>query len=160
MSSRHNGRMRKLLALVVAAVLVVLSWPGAAQERVSRSERLRRDSELRINNVIIRDRTIWYSGHWYHGWYQGRPGWWWVVGGSGYYYYPVPAYPYPEIFAEPVVTAAPVPDVPLPAPAAYWNFCAEPVGYYPYVQNCARRWLRVTPTAAPLAPPPPLPWPG
>ena len=51
-------------------------------------------------------------------------------------------------------------DLPTPAPAAYWNFCADPAGYYPYVQTCATRWIRTVPTSMPLAPPPPVPWPG
>jgi hypothetical protein len=133
-----------------------------SQQRIrnTRTERIRGDSQLRINNVIIRDRTVWYSGHWYHGWRAQQAGWWWVIGNS-YYYYPAPIYPYPEIGAPPLAMAPAVPDIPTPAPAAYWNYCAEPVGYYPFIQACNTRWVRVVPQAAlPLAPPPPPPWPG
>jgi hypothetical protein len=144
--------MRHAVAAFVIGLLLLQIEPAAAEDRSSRSE-------LRINNIRIRDHAVWYSGHWYHGWYTGQPGWWWVVGRS-YYYYPVPVYPYPQVFDPPTAAIAPIPDLPTPAPAAYWNFCAEPLGYYPYVQTCATRWIRTVPTALPLAPPPPVPWPG
>lgn len=38
---------------------------------------------------------------------------------------------------------------PPPEPAQYWYFCANPAGYYPYVDRCATDWQRV-----PVAPPP------
>jgi hypothetical protein len=27
----------------------------------------------------------------------------------------------------------------------YWYYCAEPKGYYPYIQNCNDAWLPVVP---------------
>ena len=32
-----------------------------------------------------------------------------------------------------------------PAPSNYWYYCTEPAGYFPYVQNCNRAWIPVTP---------------
>jgi hypothetical protein len=30
----------------------------------------------------------------------------------------------------------------------FWYYCAEPQGYYPYVQQCRNGWQRVSPTPA------------
>lgn len=149
--------MRVIITFAAGLLLALHVAPADAQNSTAQTRSSRQ--ELRVDNIRSRDRQLWYSGHWYHGWYAGQPGWWWVLGRS-YYYYAAPIYPYPQAF-ETATAADPIPDLPTPAPAAYWNFCAEPAGYYPYVQTCATRWVRVLPSAAvPLAPPPPLPWPG
>lgn len=37
-----------------------------------------------------------------------------------------------------------------PQPAdAFWYYCDNPAGYYPYVQNCPAGWQRVRPQAPP-----------
>jgi hypothetical protein len=57
----------------------------------------------------------------------------------------------------PMVVSSPAPVVvaraapPAPAPTAYWYYCPEPAGYYPYVQRCSTSWLTVVP---PTGPPP------
>jgi hypothetical protein len=63
------------------------------------------------------------------------------------YYYPPPAYYYP-----PPVVVAPAPVYVEPAqprvvqqPEQYWYYCPDSKTYYPYVQNCASPWQRVSP---------------
>ena len=34
---------------------------------------------------------------------------------------------------------------PMPPPGAYWYFCANPLGYHPYVGVCAVEWQKVVP---------------
>ena len=92
----------------------------------------------------------WSGGHWVHGWHGPSYGWWWAVGNS-WYRYPRPIYPYPA-YGPPVVAddyygSAPTngqdyaqgfargPDG-NPQRPAHWYFCANPEGYYPYVQDC------------------------
>ncbi|MBI3140230.1 MAG: hypothetical protein HYZ19_00020 [Rhodocyclales bacterium] len=57
---------------------------------------------------------------------------------SPYYYYPpVVVRPAPPpVYIEQGQEAAP----------AYWHYCAEPKGYYPYVQECPGGWQRVPPS--------------
>lgn len=107
-----------------------------------------------------------YNGGWggYRGWYGpglgiyiGAP-WYW---GSGFPYYPYagnaayPAYVVPssafvgayESYPE---TIEPQSDVEQePAPSAYWFYCTDPAGYYPYIQRCQAAWMRVTPENVP-----------
>jgi len=44
-----------------------------------------------------------------------------------------------------------------PPAAPYWYYCANPVGYYPYVPACPIGWQTVpaTPTDVPPGAPPP-----
>jgi hypothetical protein len=67
----------------------------------------------------------------------------------GPYYYPPYGYPYP-----PVVTVPATPPVyieraqsaePAPPAPASWYYCANPQGYYPYVENCPGGWRAVAP---------------
>ena len=92
--------------------------------------------------------------------------------GYGYYgYYPGPYYApsyyapyYPRYYYPPVVSAPYTPptyieqNAPQPAPQAapaspaaqnYWYYCADSNAYYPYVNQCAGGWQRVSPTPAP-----------
>jgi hypothetical protein len=69
-------------------------------------------------------------------------------------YYPPPYYP-------PVVTVPAQPPVyiereeapAVPPQNAYWYYCHDPEGYYPYVKECPGGWQAVSPT------PPPAPAP-
>lgn len=91
------------------------------------------------------------GGHYYHhggsrmfiGGYFGYPYYY----PYGYpYYYPYDYsyyYPYPYAYTEPPVDVEPQED-------AYWYYCQDPQGYYPYVTSCPGGWLKVVPT-----PPPP-----
>jgi len=98
------------------------------------------------------DFARWRGGRWHHGWHEGRMGWWWVVGGW-WYFYPARVAAIPDPYVPPeYIEAAP------PAGVQYWYYCANPVGYYPYVARCVVPWQAVAPTqpAAPLpAYPPP-----
>jgi hypothetical protein len=40
------------------------------------------------------------------------------------------------------VIVQPVQEAP---PASYWYYCAQPAGYFPYVQNCSQPWMKVVP---------------
>jgi len=61
----------------------------------------------------------------------GAPIWW-----------PAYAYPYPAYaYAPPTVYAPPY----APQEPAYWYYCQNPAGYYPYVQQCPTGWLQVVP---------------
>lgn len=102
----------------------------------------------------------------FHGGGRGGPGWWPVVGlglGIGlwelshpYYSYPHAVYyapvpviiqqPLPEVYVQPAPQYAPAP---LPE-QVYWYYCQDPQGYYPYVKQCPKGWMRVVP--APPAP--------
>jgi hypothetical protein len=107
-----------------------------------------------INRFHEHDYERWRGGHWFHGVHGGRRGWYWVVGGV-WYYYPAPVYPYPDPYQPPVVVVPPPAN---PAAPAYWYYCGNPAGYYPYVAQCRMAWQRVipqTPVPAPPAPPPP-----
>jgi hypothetical protein len=78
--------------------------------------------------------------------------------GFGYYggYYP-PYYPYYPPYYAPAVTvpyAAPTyieQGSPQAGPATqnYWYYCADSKSYYPYVNQCASGWQRVSPTPPP-----------
>ena len=87
----------------------------------------------------------WYGDGWYHG-HGGvdvwvGPGWgWW-----GYPYYPYPYYPYYPDYSPPQEQYEYVE----PEEPAYWYFCQDPKGYYPYVKRCPKGWLKVIPTPAP-----------
>ena len=91
----------------------------------------------------------WNHGYWHHGYYGSRFGWWWVVGPSWYFYsYPVYPYWYPPERTEVIVVEQPQPSG--PPPQAYWYWCDDPKGYYPYVAQCPGGWEPVP--ATPPAP--------
>jgi hypothetical protein len=77
------------------------------------------------------------------GFWWGGPGWW----GPGYPYYDYPGYSYPY-YAPPMYVQ---PEQPAPPPA-YWYYCQNPPGYYPYIKKCPGGWLTVVPPPAPPAP--------
>ncbi len=54
-----------------------------------------------------------------------------------------PPVTYVEQQPAPAVSAAPAAQNPA---AGYWYYCAESSAYYPYVQQCASGWQRVSPT--------------
>jgi hypothetical protein len=66
-------------------------------------------------------------------------------------YYPHPYYYPPYYYPPTVVTVPSQPPVYIerdegtaPAPA-YWYYCANPRGYYPYVKECLEQWQPVAP---------------
>ena len=67
-------------------------------------------------------------------------------------YYPAPAYfpPLPLPLSPPVyIEQGEAQPAPAPPPQAYWYYCAEAKGYYPYVKECPGGWQRVTPQPPP-----------
>ena len=96
-------------------------------------------------------RAGWHGGFWGPRVYIGGPLWY-----PGPYAYPYPFYA-PPVYAPPIY-APPVVEEPLP-PAyveprspAYWYYCQDPPGYYPYVSTCAVGWQQVAPQPSPPAP--------
>jgi len=60
------------------------------------------------------------------------------------------AYALPYAVAPIIVNAVPpaqviVQPVQEAPPASYWYYCAQPAGYFPYVQNCSQLWMKVVP---------------
>ena len=79
-----------------------------------------------------------------------------VFVGVGPLWYPAPfpyLYPAPPVYvypAPPVVIERPAPPAYVESPPPeYWYYCEDPTGYYPYVQQCLRGWMRVVPQAPP-----------
>jgi hypothetical protein len=83
------------------------------------------------------------------------PGWW----GGPYPYYPYYwEAPYPYSYGRPPVIQQQQPVYQEPAPRTeqqqqdyYWYYCPDPPGYYPYIKQCAKGWLKVVPSAPPDA---------
>lgn len=76
--------------------------------------------------------SIWIGPGWGPGWGYPMP----------YYYAPSPVIiqqPAPEYYFE----AAPEQQ---PQEPAYWYYCKNPEGYYPYVKQCPKGWMKVVPT--------------
>ncbi|GEM_PF-921719 len=98
------------------------------------------------NRVVVRlapaERWRWTHGRWHHGWHHGRFGWWWWAGGA-WYFYDVPVYPYPAYVSDVYYDAEPA------SGGAYWYWCNDPRGYYPYVQTCNGPWQPVPAGAGP-----------
>ena len=104
----------------------------------------------------------WHGGGWHGGWhgprvgvFVGYPGYW---GAWPYpYAYPYAAY-YPYSVYAPAEPTVYIQSAPVSAPAApsagtsFWYYCAEPAGYFPYVQNCSKAWMQVVPQRGPDAP--------
>lgn len=98
----------------------------------------------------------WQRSGWHRGWHGGYWGPRVFIGSP--FWYPGPyAYPYP-VYAPPLY-APPIVQEPLPLPAyveprssAYWYYCQDPPGYYPYVGTCAGEWQPVAPQPSAPAP--------
>jgi hypothetical protein len=118
-----------LSALFVVAALALLASTGAVKAEEWHGDDMRRFHD--------RDEHAWQGGRWFQGEHDGRRGSWWIVGDS-WYFYPQPVYPYPDPYVPSVMPA------PQPGPAlAYWYYCANPAGYYPYVPACSTNWQAV-----------------
>jgi hypothetical protein len=98
-----------------------------------------------------------YRGGWYGpsvGVYVGVPayaawGGWGYPSYPGAVYDPSAAIPYPAD-APPSTGSFTPPDAEqAPAPSSDWYYCANPAGYYPYVQQCSSGWTPVAPQGAP-----------
>ena len=89
----------------------------------------------------------WHGGFWGPRVYIGGPIWY--PGPYAYPCYPVYA---PPVYAPPVVEEPSPPAYVEPRSAAYWYYCQDPPGYYPYVASCAGGWQQVAPQPSPPAP--------
>lgn len=160
--------MCKISTLVLTSFILaaVAAAPAMAQERHGGERHVEEHhgEEARwhgdIHHFHEHDFDRWRGGSWYHGFHEGRGGWWWIIGDS-WYFYPAPVYPYPDPYIPPTVTAEPVPVSPVGVAPAYVYYCHNPIGYYPYVEQCYGAWERVASAATvqpaqPLAVPPPV----
>ncbi len=127
-----------LWAALAALALVAAQAPAQERHRGERHAGPRWHGDIR--SFRDHDVRIWRGGRWHHGVHDGHLGWWWVVAGV-WYLYNAPIYPYPDPYRPPVVV------VPSPAPpTAYWYYCTNPPGYYPYVPRCLAPWQPVPAT--------------
>ena len=70
--------------------------------------------------------------------------------GWGWPYAPYPYYPYAPYYSAPPVVAPQEPQVYVqPEQPVYWYYCPSPEGYYPYVKQCPKGWLKVVPSQPP-----------
>jgi|GEM_PF-603753 len=98
----------------------------------------------------IAGRAAWHGG--FHGYggvgvFVGPGGWW---GGPGWWGAPYPYYADPYYYAAPPGVVPEAPPVyaqaaPPAPPPAYWYYCQNPPGYYPYIKDCPAGWLTVVP---------------
>jgi hypothetical protein len=133
--------MRKIIVALALSIFMLPALPAAVLAQ-GHDDHWHGD----IHRFHERDFDQWREGHWFHGPHDGRDGWWWMIGDS-WYFYPQPVYPYPDPYVPPTIAIAPTP--PGPMPAAYWYYCRNPQGYYPYVPECFVRWRRVAATVPP-----------
>jgi hypothetical protein len=94
----------------------------------------------------------WVGGRWRHFWWHGRYGWWWGVGGA-WYFYDAPVYPYPTdvspTYYDEDDQSGYIDGGDQGGPGygggggGSWYHCANPNGYYPYVQTCKGGWEQV-----------------
>jgi hypothetical protein len=109
----------------------------------------------------------WHGGGWhgsgfhgsifigpYWGWY-GYPYYWGYPYYSYYWGYPNDGgYPYPyayDAYDVPYSMYGPAASAPYAERSpdntpVYWYYCTAPSGYYPYVRNCSKPWMRVVPS--------------
>jgi hypothetical protein len=84
----------------------------------------------------------WGPGYWGPRYWGPRVWWgpsaWW----GGPYYYPAPA----AVVQQPPVYVQPAPP---PEEPQYWYYCQSPQGYYPYVKQCPKGWMKVVPPTTP-----------
>ena len=75
--------------------------------------------------------------------------WWW---GAPYYsYYPYNSY-YPYSSASVGLQQESqeyMQRAPQQEQLSYWYYCPNPQGYYPYVKECSKGWMKVVPAPAP-----------
>jgi len=88
-----------------------------------------------------------FSGSFFIGPLWG-PGWGWP------YYNAYPYYPYYPYYSGPPAVIQQEPDTYIEKGTQdeeqiYWYYCKDPEGYYPYVKNCPKGWLKVKPDPTP-----------
>jgi hypothetical protein len=90
-----------------------------------------------------------HGGHYSGGHFRGSiwvgPGWLWP---PYYPYYPYyyPYYPQPPLIIHEQQPELYLQQAPQTEAPSYWYYCPEPQGYYPYVKQCPKGWLKVVPS--------------
>ena len=113
----RSTRWQWLVTLGIAAALLVMSpAPGHAWRRT---------------RVFVQPSIVVPFGPYWGPYYWGA-----------YPYSPVIVSPPPPVYVQP----APQISNALPPAPSYWYYCADPQGYYPYVQQCPGGWQPVAPT--------------
>lgn len=145
-----------LIIMVIAMVLVIPAPSNAGQTQLSAAARYGgggRPGYGGYHRGYGKYHGGW--GHYHHGSGSSYSFGASIVLGPPWYYYP--AYPYyPYYYAAPPVvvqTPPPVyysqPQAQLEQKEAYWYYCQDPQGYYPYVKSCPGGWMRVVPDTTP-----------
>jgi hypothetical protein len=85
----------------------------------------------------------WWPGYPYYPYYSSYP-----------YYAYYPYYPYyPYYYPAPTVAVERQPQENANSgrqqQSAYWYYCQDPQGYYPYVKSCPGGWMKVVPQTTP-----------
>ena len=126
MDNEHKTRTTRWQWLavlgVVGALLVTSPVPGYAWYR---------------GRVFVRPSVVVPLGPYWGPYYEPYP-----------YYYPPVVVTSPPVYVQQVPQVQPAPQTPSEpsAASAYWYYCEEPQGYYPYVQQCPGGWQPVAPT--------------
>jgi|SRR5215813_7345734 len=113
---RHIGILVMVVALTIGSVGSAYAWQGGYGYRTYGYYRYRAPSVVIVPRVVVP---------------FGIP-----------YAYP------PVLVAPPPVYVQPTPQVYVqsPPPQSSWYYCDNPLGYYPYVQQCPAGWRQVNPT--------------
>jgi hypothetical protein len=101
-------------------------------------------------------RRVWSRGYYGHprrsqfnlGFYFGAPyRYRYPYYGYPYFPYPYSVYTYPPagitVPSQPPVYIEREPDRSTPENEGYWYYCADPRGYYPYIEECRSEWRPV-----------------
>jgi hypothetical protein len=117
--------MKKIICLgvlIVILLLVVSPQPSYARGGHGR---------VFVGTHVFIGPGFWGPSPWW------GPGWW----GPPYYYAA------PPVVVEPPPTY--VQPTPVPEEPQYWYYCQDPQGYYPYIQQCPKGWMKVVPPVTP-----------
>ena len=119
--------MKKIICIALAAMALILAGSTNGEARRGHGH---------------------HGGHFSVGVFAG-PGW---GPGWGWPYYP--SYPYYPYYSGPPVVVQQEPETYIQRDSQdeeqiYWYFCKDPEGYYPYVKNCPKGWLKVMPDTTP-----------
>lgn len=133
LTSRERRRaMKKLICVFLVIVALLLTIPMASYAGGTR--------------VYF---GIGFGAHYPRAWVHHRA--WW--GPRVYWGGPIVVEPY---YSTPPVVIQQQPPVytqpEQPQAEAYWYYCQDPQGYYPYVKSCPGGWMKVVPNPAPPTP--------
>src|SRR5213594_3479559 len=118
-----RGLAVKTLICAVLAIVLILAGTVTADAWGARG--------FNSSTIVVARPHVFVGPRVFVGVGVGAPVWWPA------YAYPYPAYAYapPTDYAQPYGRQE----------SAYWYYCQNPAGYYPYVQQCPTSWLQVVP---------------